>query len=93
MSPDPAMNQSIEVGVGPRGGAPGFLGAQVARHIHFFQFVVDEVSDVPGEVVVSSRPRGGGGREGWKEYGMRIVDEGVVKRRRREKEEEERRRR
>ena len=43
----------VEVSVGPLGGGPGGGELDVGAEVHLVQLVVDELSDVPGEVIVS----------------------------------------
>ena len=58
LSADHALFQPLEVGVRPGALAPGGHAPQVVREVDSVELVVDELPDVPGEVVVSEiRPR------------------------------------
>ena len=50
---DQPGSHPVEVSVGPLGGGPGGGELDVGAEVHLVQLVVDELSDVPGEVVVS----------------------------------------
>lgn len=45
--------------MGPWGAAPRLHVAQVLRHVHLLQFVMDEVPDVPRQVIVPGEDNGG----------------------------------
>ena len=50
---DHTGSHPVEVSVGPLGGGPGGGELDVGAEVHLVQLVVDELSDVPGEVIVS----------------------------------------
>lgn len=52
LSPDHAPAQPVEVGVRPGARAPRRDVSQVVRKVDLVQLVVDELADVPGQVIM-----------------------------------------
>ena len=59
LAPDAAIDHATDVSVRPLALGPGVDQLQVVREIHRFQLVVDEFSNVPGQVVVPANSGGG----------------------------------
>ena len=53
LGPHHPSSHPVEICVGPLGGGPGGGELYVGAQVHLVQLVVNELSDVPGEVVVS----------------------------------------
>jgi hypothetical protein len=52
-----AFLQSKEISVGPLRGGPGRQILDVRRQVHLFQFIVDELTNIPREVIVPVNER------------------------------------
>ena len=52
LGPDHPRPHPVEIRVGPLGGGPGGRELDVGAQVHLVQLVVNELSDVPGEVIV-----------------------------------------
>ena len=53
LGPHHPGSHPVEVSMGPLGGGPGGGELNVGAQVHFVQLVVDELSDVPREVIMS----------------------------------------
>ena len=53
LGPDHPRPHPVEIRVGPLGGGPGGRELDVGAQVHLVQLVVNELSDIPGQVIVS----------------------------------------